>query len=60
MSLYREERARYVCSPTWELQNVRKALTTFGGYLNTDRENARLAAVKDILRERRTTKRRVS
>jgi len=42
--------------PTWELANMKKALSIFGGYLNSDDENTRLNACKIVLKMRKQTK----
>ena len=44
---------KYQKSPKWELLNIKRALETFGGYLNTDEENRRLQAVKTVLKQKR-------
>lgn len=46
-----EEAKRIVGNqPTWALRNMVKALSMFGGYLNTPEENLRLKAAKVVLR----------
>jgi hypothetical protein len=49
---YDQEYALFVRSPGWELQNIQKALRMLP-WLNGSQEEARLAAVKKILNERR-------
>jgi hypothetical protein len=51
-SLYQQERGYFLRSASWELRNVVEALSILP-WLNGPRENARLDACKDILRERR-------
>ena len=43
-------------SPTWELQAMRKALNTFGGFLNSDDENTRLQACEIVLKMKKQQK----
>ncbi len=44
--------------PDWELRNMRKALNTLGGFLNSDDDNLRLQACEIVLKmKRQTTKR---
>lgn len=50
--LYTEELAAYQRRPTWELNNVRRALRIMP-ILNTPRETARLDAVNAILKQRK-------
>lgn len=50
--LYIEELAAYQHRPTWELNNVRRALRIMP-ILNTPRETARLDAVNAILKQRK-------
>ena len=45
---------QYQRSPKWELLNIKRALETFGGFLNTEEENIRLEAVKLALKQRRS------
>jgi hypothetical protein len=40
----------YQSHPKWELLNIKKALSMFGGFLNSDEDNLRLEAVKIVLR----------
>lgn len=40
----------YQKCPKWELLNIKRALETFGGFLNTEEENIRLEAVKQTLK----------
>jgi hypothetical protein len=42
--------------PKWALQNMVKALSMFGGNLNTPEENIRLQAAKRVLRGDRRSK----
>lgn len=44
---------QYQKSSKWELLNIKRALETFGGFLNTDEENIRLEAVKLALKLKR-------
>jgi hypothetical protein len=44
---------QYQRSPKWELLNIKRALETFGGLLNTEEENIRLEAVKLALKQKR-------
>ena len=44
---------KYQKSPKWELLNIKRALETFGGFLNTEEENIRLEAVKLTLKQKR-------
>jgi hypothetical protein len=41
---------QYQKTPKWELLNIKKALETFGGFLNTEEDNIRLEAVKLTLK----------
>ena len=41
---------QYQKTPKWELLHIKKALQTFGGFLNTEEDNIRLEAVKTILK----------
>ena len=41
---------KYQKSPKWELLNIKRALETFGGFLNTEEDNIRLEAVKLALK----------
>ena len=45
---------QYQKSPKWELLNIKRALETFGGLLNTEKENIRLEAVKIVLKQKRS------
>ena len=47
---------QYQKSPKWELLNIKRALETFGGFLNTEEENIRLEAVKLTLKFKREKK----
>lgn len=47
---------KYQKSPKWELLNIKRALETFGGFLNTEEENIRLEAVKQALKIKRGKK----
>ena len=38
---------------TWELRNMKKALTMMGGWFNTPEDNLRLQAVKVVLKDRK-------
>lgn len=49
---YDREYAQFSRSPRWELLNIRKALTSFR-WLNTSAQEARLAAVKTLLKEKK-------
>ena len=42
--------------PDWELRNMRKALKTLGGFLNSDDDNLRLQACEVVLKMKRQTK----
>lgn len=42
--------------PTWELRNMKKALSIFGGLLNSDDENTRLQACNIVLKMKRQQK----
>jgi len=42
--------------PTWELQNMKKALKIFGGLLNSDDENTRLQACEIVLKMKKQQK----
>jgi hypothetical protein len=42
--------------PKWALQNMVKALSMFGGYMNTPEENLRLQAAKRVLQGDRKRK----
>lgn len=55
-SIYTQERHQYQHAAEWELRNVQRALSLCP-LLNSERESARLQAVRDILRERRITNR---
>lgn len=52
MDLIAEEYAQFEHSPDWELRNIVKALNMLS-FLNGPRENARLTAVQQILRDRK-------
>lgn len=54
-ALVADEYESFRRSPDWELRNVRHALNLLP-FLNTDREDARLVAVKRIQSERRSRK----
>ena len=41
---------QYQKTPKWELLNIKRALETFGGFLNTEEDNLRLEAVKLTLK----------
>lgn len=43
--------------PTWELLNMKKALSLLGGFFNTEEENTRLNACVIVLKMRKQTKR---
>lgn len=47
---------QYQKTPKWELLHIKKALETFGGFLNSEEDNLRLEAVKTILKLQRKTK----
>lgn len=47
---------QYQKSPKWELLNIKRALETFNGFLNTEEENIRLEAVKLTLKFKRGKK----
>lgn len=47
---------QYQKTPKWELLHIKKALETFGGFLNSEEDNLRLKAVKTILKLQRKTK----
>jgi len=47
---------QYQKRPKWELLNIKRALETFGGFLNTEEENIRLEAVKQALKLKRGKK----
>ena len=53
MTLIQSYLIQYKDKPAWELRNIKKALSTLGGFLNSDDDNARLEAVSIILRSRR-------
>jgi hypothetical protein len=57
--LIAEERRAYARQPDHMLANVERALSSLA-WLNTAREDARLAAVKSIRAERRKAKRQTS
>ena len=40
----------YQSHAKWELLNMRKALSMFGGFLNSDEDNLRLEAIKTVVR----------
>lgn len=40
----------YQSHPKWELLNIKKALSMFGGFLNSEEDNLRLEAIKVVLR----------
>jgi hypothetical protein len=48
---YEAEYAQFSRSPRYELLNIKRALTSFR-YLNTSAQEARLAAVKTLLKEK--------
>jgi hypothetical protein len=50
---YQEYLKQYANAPKWELLAIKKALNTFGGFLNSEEDNARLYAVTDILKARK-------
>lgn len=50
--LVKEEKEYFKDASVWELQNVKKALQMMSVF-NTEEENARLTAVKELLREKR-------
>ena len=41
----------------WELRNMKKALTTLGGFFNNEEDNQRLEDVNTVLRLRKKCKR---
>jgi anthranilate phosphoribosyltransferase len=45
--------AQYSNKPKWELLNMKKALQSMGGFLNTDSDNIRLEAVLVALKLKR-------
>jgi predicted methyltransferase len=50
--IVKEEKEYFKDAPVWELRAVKKALQMMSVF-NTDEENARLTAVKELLREKR-------
>jgi hypothetical protein len=40
----------YKSHPRWELLNMKKALSMFGGFMNSEEDNIRLEAIKTVLR----------
>ena len=59
MSTYQQEMKEkypnrpYVTRPVWELQNIKKALSSLSGFLNTEEEDIRLNEVIRELKLRR-------
>jgi hypothetical protein len=45
--------AIYKSHPKWELLNIKKALSSLGGFLNSDDDNIRLEAVITVLKMKR-------
>lgn len=45
--------ALYKNHPKWELLNIKKALSSLGGFLNSDDDNVRLEAVITVLKMKR-------
>lgn len=47
---------QYQKTPKWELLHIKKALQTFGGFLNIEEDNIKLEAVKTVLKLKGKTK----
>ena len=45
--------AMYQTHPKWELLNIKKALSSLGGFFNSDEDNIRLEAVITVLKMKR-------
>ena len=44
---------QYSTYPKWELSNMKKALQVLGGFLNTEEDNLRLNAIKEVLKTKK-------
>ena len=45
--------SQYAKYPRWELLNMKKALSLFGGFLNDETDNLRLEAIKQVLKTKK-------
>lgn len=53
MTLIQSYLVQYKDAQTWELKNIKKALSMLGGFMNSEEDNARLEAVSIILKSRK-------